>query len=327
MQRKKIELYRTRSFSEKLSATFDYLSENGRLLFKFLLYLILPVSIVQALGMNTFMEYSLKGAINEDVYSQTGELFSLIAGYSVFMLMACIGSLVCSSLVYGLMRLYNERAERLEGLTLGSFRPYLLRGMKRSFILGLVVTVLISVFVLVLVLLSVAAGSDSGIAAVLVLCFIALIVCLIPLSLSLPAYIVEDITVMQAMSKAFRLGFKTWGGIFAVILVMYIVVSVISGASAMPWYIMMIARSVFLVSDTADSAGFAASPVYTIIMYLLAVVQAFDMYVGYVFMYTGIGIQYGHAADKIDGMSVERDVDNFERLSDNNIDDSELFKY
>ena len=57
MQKAKIELYRTRSFSEKLSATFDYLSENGRLLLKFLLYLILPVCMVQALGMNTFMEY------------------------------------------------------------------------------------------------------------------------------------------------------------------------------------------------------------------------------------------------------------------------------
>ena len=325
MQKAKIELYRTRSFSEKLSATFDYLSENGRLLLKFLLYLILPVCMVQALGMNTFMEYTLKGAVGEDVYAGSGELFSLIAGYSVFMLMTCIGSLLCSSLSYGLMRLYNERDERLEGITLGSFRPYLLRGIKRSFILGLIVTVFVSLFIAVFILLSVAAGSDSGIAVFLVLCFIALVVCFIPLSLSLPAYIVEDITVMQALSKSLRLGFKTWGGIFAVVFVLYIVVSVISGMSAMPWYIMMIARSILIVSDTAEGAGIVTSSVYVIIMYLLAVVQAFGMYVGYILMYTGIGIQYGHAADKIDGMSVERDVDNFERFSDNNTDDSGLF--
>lgn len=130
---------------------------------------------------------------------------------------------------------------------------------------------------------------------------------------------------MQALSKSLRLGFKTWGGIFAVVFVLYIVVSVISGMSSMPWYIMMIARSVFIVSDTSEGAGIVTSSVYVIIMYLLAVVQAFGMYVGYILMYTGIGILYGHAADKIDGMSVERDVDNFERFSDNNTDDSGLF--
>ena len=30
---------------------------------------------------------------------------------------------------------------------------------------------------------------------------------------------------------------------------------------------------------------------------------------------------YGHAAEKVDGVSVERDVDNFEQMGDENEDD------
>lgn len=37
----KIELYVVRTFSQKLSATFEFLSENGKTLFKFLAYLLL----------------------------------------------------------------------------------------------------------------------------------------------------------------------------------------------------------------------------------------------------------------------------------------------
>jgi hypothetical protein len=33
-----------------------------------------------------------------------------------------------------------------------------------------------------------------------------------------------------------------------------------------------------------------------------------------------MAFQYGHAADKIDGITVERNIENFEHLGDNNVD-------
>lgn len=325
MQKPKIQLYVKRSFSEKLSATLDYLSENGKILFKFISYLLLPLCMVQALGINTFMEYTFKEAVGDEVYSDHERLFTMIAGYAVFMIAICIGSMLCSAVVYGLMRLYNERPERLAGVTIGSFRPLLMKELKRSFILGIMLILASGLVIAVIPLMGFIFGT-GGIISVLFLIYIVLVVCMIPLSLSYPIYLIEDISVFSAISKAFRLGFKTWGGIFAVVFVIGIIAYIIMGVSSMPWYIMLIARSVFLVSDVSDGAGFVASPAYSFIMYLFAVLQSFFMYVGYVFVYTGLGIQYGHAAEKIDGVSVEHDVDNFENLSDNNDDDRHLFE-
>lgn len=325
MQKQKIEIYRTRSFSEKLSATFDFVSENGKLILKFLLYLLLPVSMIQALGMNTFLDVFMRGAIDETIYSDTEELIVVAGGYALLLISICVGSMLCVSMVYGLMKLYNERNGRLAGLTFSEFRPVLMRGAWRAFKLGLL-------FILVFILaISIIVGTGylvfggAGALSFLLLFYVILLVLCLPLSLSMPAYIMENVKIEEALSKSVRMGFKTWGGIFAVAFVLGIVTNIISGVSTMPWYIMLIAKSVFTVSDMAEGSGFVASPVYSFVMYLMAVVQAFFMYVGASLMYIGIGVQYGHAADKIYGVSVKRDVDNFENLADTKEDDSDLF--
>lgn len=51
-----IELYRVRTFTEKLTDTFNFLRDNWRSLLKYFLYLMLPTSIVVALPFNHFFE-------------------------------------------------------------------------------------------------------------------------------------------------------------------------------------------------------------------------------------------------------------------------------
>lgn len=52
--RPKVELYRTRTFSEKISDTFAFIKDTWRPMMKYFVYLMLPVSIVLAFFMNNF---------------------------------------------------------------------------------------------------------------------------------------------------------------------------------------------------------------------------------------------------------------------------------
>lgn len=310
MQRTKIEIYVKRSFSEKMTATFDFLTENGKQLFRFLLYLLLPLSMVQALGTNMVMDSVLD--IMHESWTDGGWI-PMVSGYAVVVLAGLAGFVLCTSVVYGLMKVYNERPERLEGLTLRMFRPTLVRCAKRSLLLLLLLVGMGVVVIVALGALAALVVSRDGLLPFLILFYLLFLVCLMPLSLSLPAYLWEDTTLFGAISKAFRLGFKTWGGLFALVFVLGMVVYFIVIISYIPWYIMLGVKAVFVLSDETKDT-WATTPFYTLGWYLVSVVQAFFTYVASTLMYIGIGIQYGHAVEKIDGISVVNDVDNFENL-------------
>ena len=65
---------------------------------------------------------------------------------------------------------------------------------------------------------------------------------LVPLALLAPIYLFEDITLMEAFKKTFRLGFATWGGVFLVSLLMGIIANVLQGVTMMPWYIATVVK-------------------------------------------------------------------------------------
>ena len=63
-ERPLIKLYRTRTFSEKMSDTFDFVRENWRTMLKFLTYMMLPLALVQTFAMNNFMTgFRMKGSL------------------------------------------------------------------------------------------------------------------------------------------------------------------------------------------------------------------------------------------------------------------------
>ena len=54
-QKPKVAMYVKRSFGDKLNASFDFIKENWKILLKFTTYLLLPVSLIQALSLNGLM--------------------------------------------------------------------------------------------------------------------------------------------------------------------------------------------------------------------------------------------------------------------------------
>ena len=318
----KIELYRVRTFTEKLGDTFNFLRENWRTLLKYFIYMMLPVSIILALPFNHFFEgyFSLvstidKGGSFEDLGSW---LFLLSAVASIFGMI--FAALLLQSFIFAMIRVYDRRPSRLKDLFYTDFRDDLIFCMKRGAIMGLVglgFLVIIAILFIVLISPTYLVDFQFGAAMTVVgvaFLYIAMFVLMFPLYMVVPIYMLEDETgVFEAYKKGLRLGFATWGGIFAMMFVIGILSSVLQTFTMMPWYIMSLVKVFFTVSSDLDKPFFH-SFAYSFIQYLTCILMCLGYMLSMVFGYVGITIQYGHASEKIDGRGVSQRIEKFDEF-------------
>lgn len=309
-QKPKIAMYAKRSFGEKLNASFDFLKESWRLLLKFTTYLLLPLCLVQALSLNGLMGGALSVsamASSTAMVVDPSSLMGFVIYYGLYVILYMIGSIVLTSLVYGLIRTYNEREERLEGVTLGMLKPLLFRNIKRLFVMT-------GACVLVVVIVGIIGGVAFALSPLTLLLVIPFFVAFcVPLALLAPIYLLEDISFMEAFRKTFRLGFATWGGIFLISLLMGVVAYVLQIVTMMPWYIATVVKYFFAMSE-AGGSEVTVSAGYSFFLYLLAIIQTFGAYLAMIFTLVGLAYQYGHASEVVDSITVESDIDNFDKL-------------
>ncbi len=304
----RIPLYKKRSLGEKITATFEFLKENWRVWLSCVTYLLLPLCLFQALAQNiltsTFMNVSILENANDD-----SPFITMVLAYGVQTLFVITGSILLSSLIYAMLRYYRENDHRLTGVTLRDLKSLILHNIKRMLIVTLLGIALTIVVIAIIVLLI-----DHPILLLLIL--IAMIALLIPMMLILPVYVFEDdTTVFGAVSRGFTLGLNTWGGTFMVALVTGILAYILQIVTSIPWYIAFMVKTIFFVSDSSNT--FFDSGIYNFLLYLFGVLQAFGTYIASSFTVTGIAYQYGSAAEEQDAISVDADIQNFERMTDN----------
>ena len=317
IEKPRIELYRVRTFSEKISDTFDFIRESWRPLLKYFVYLMLPLSIVLAFFVNNFSSgymSALVGMSGSESF-ETSQMVTFILMMVGTGVVSCIVVVLLMALVYALIRIYQVREERLQGLTYADLRPELFRCASRAvrLLLGiLLVTILLCVLIGLLVFVF---SLIHPVAAAISLFFVyvASVVVIIPLSLVVPVYMLEDdLTLLEAFQKAWRLGFATWGGIFAVSFVLGLIGFALQMLTWMPWYVMQMAKSYFTLQG--EGGGFAGSAGYSLILYLAAIWMCLGYLLVTVLSTVGLTVQYGHASDKIDGMGVARKIEKFDEL-------------
>lgn len=308
MQQDKIELYVIRDFGEKFSDTFGFIRQNWRTLFRFMLYLILPLCLVQSAGMGSYLE-----SIGE-MADTGGEPSGLLTSMLAYMVPSMLGGLLFCSLCYGLMRVYEERGGDLSDLTMKEFFPLLRRNLIRLLFVGLVY--------LGLVLLAVAllAGGIFVSPWVGGLLGILLLLAMFPLLLWPSIYLLEDdATVLGALAKSYRLSVSTYGGLILFVMVLTTVCYLII---MLPMAIMGILAGVKM-TIAADSIGEPSGISVILIglgLYLWGIVSSFVSYAGCLPLYIGLAYQYGHAAEKVDHASVTGDIERFEEMAEQHED-------
>lgn len=322
LQTPKIEIYRTRTFTEKLSDTFNFLRENWRVLLKYVIYVMLPVSIVQAFFVNHFWNGYIEFLSAIEHIGSTGDfkIPAFLLNTSAFVVVSMVSYVVLMALIYALIRLYHAREERLENLSFEDVKPELFFCLKRGAVVTLV-GILLAVIVLLILgaVVGLAFLIDSGVGAILTILgviffYVALLALIPPMTIVVPIYLLEDeIGVFAAYSKAVRLGFATWGGIFAITIVIGLLTSVIQSVTMMPWYLLSMLKMVFTVAGDLEGSFFNTI-YFTILQYLTCILQCMGYFISAVITIVAVTMQYGHASDKIDGVGVAHKIDNFDEF-------------
>lgn len=306
MEKERIELFKRRSFGDKLNATFDFVRENWRPLFKYITYLLLPVSLVAAFGMqglSSFYFNAVLGSLSETAGEAfvESELFSMGIQFLLFIVAFGFMGILEGSIVYALMKLYSESPHGLEGITFADVKPLLKRNIGR---MVLMVTVFLFVYML-------AVGAMVGLAVLspvtLVITIPALIVSILPLSLWTPAYLLEDLSLWSSLAKALRLGFATWGGILGITIVIGILVNIASTVVQLPFFIVAIVKGFLFTSDDGGPTVWI-----DFLSYLSSILMLYGSMLMSSLSLIALAYQYGHACDKVDGVSIDFDIEHFD---------------
>lgn len=312
-QRPRVDLYARRTFSENLSATFDFVSENFRTLFRFLTAFILPLCAVGGLCYMTAFVQAIK--MEAMGGSELGMLGSLGTNYLLTILVSFLASVVLAGVVYTLMQQYWARPDRLKGLTYADIKPTVWQNIGKMVNLYFLIAAFgIGLFVVFFIIAGLASTVSTSLMVVALLVVIAMAVAVVPLFLSGPACILGGQTVTGAFKQAMRYGYRVLLGLIGLVIILYLICSLVSTALSMPFYILAIIQVIAGVDQWTSSMEFTSSFWFTLINYLSAILALYGMCVGYALLHVGLAFYYGHAAEKVDGVSMTKTVDEFENL-------------
>lgn len=309
MYKKIIPLYKERAFGEKISATFDFLTGHLKLWLKCCLYLFLPLSLVQALALNgmfgSVMDLGMMETGDTAVDGYTG-IIKFVLSYFGYIFFMFVGGLLMSAFIYAMISHYRDNDNSLEGVTLRDMAQQIKSNFWRGLRVGLL---LAGLFVVWCVLIGV-----TAITVVLpILLVVGLIAVCVPISLAMPVCMFEgDNTAWGTIKRAFRLGWSTWGGTFLLMLVIGLIANILQGICSAPWYIVWMVKTIFEVDGS--HAEITQAGWFGFLYYLFAVIQAFGTYLAMSLTVTALAYQYGSAAEKMDAVSVDEDIDKFENL-------------
>lgn len=299
--------YAKRSLGDTLNYSVDFVKNNLKCLLKFMALLILPWNVIQAILM-----WMLSGALidfaaiadSTDVFAIAGLLgvkhLLLYGG----MMLVSVGAGTCLiALFFSLLKLNYEREGGLTGLRFQELKPLYVSNVFKGLrlfafhiLLGLVIALLM--------------GLLAGISPWVVLAFIPfLFIFMLPLALLMPAYMLEKQSFFKTLASSYRMGFITWGGVFAVLLVMAIIAGLIQLAASAPWYIVTMVEYVFSLSENAATES--ASVGFNILSGFMALFLFFGQAIGLLFIYSGMGYQFGHASVKSQEIKVTDQIDSF----------------
>jgi len=306
----KIKFYTTRTLSQKLTVTFEFLRENWRPLLVFSFYLILPVCLFQAFSMNAYLRLAFSAGVESASGNLNDPIFSFIWTFGMLVILLFIGNSVLYALVYSLMTEYEQRDSRLMNIKLTDFKTSLIRHIGKILRVNLFIGGIATILCAIVVLLAVSMTETLFLTIpVLAIGGVAVIA---PISLFTPVYLFEDIPFFEALRKSFRYGFSAWGEIFVIVLVLGLMSNIISSVTMMPWYLVLVFGEIFSLAEP-DSA-INASLWYQFITYLLGIVQSYGMYVSYILGAVGIAFQYFHIREKKEGISFSTSIQNFDSL-------------
>lgn len=314
-KQRRINLYASRSIGETLSATFDFVTQNFVTLIKFLAAFLLPVSALMGLSYQSMFS---SFANIENLNDETEQILSVVMSYLPVLVLCLIGALLTVAVTYTLMQKYLQRDNLLKGLTLSEIKPLLKHNLWRVLKMLLLLTLIGMVAFVVLVLVATMIMSiGSKFEAFLFLLYMAMLAIALPLGLALPLCVFEpELGLFSCVKKALRLGFKTWGTLFVVMLVITMLVQIVSFILMIPFLFTTMTTMFFEIdSSQYASLAYTSSAWFSVLTFASSLLFCFGLLLMSALSFVAFAFCYGRAADKVEGVSVKNAVQNFDSTS------------
>lgn len=311
-KQRRIPLYASRSIGETLSATFDFVAQNFVPLIKFLSAFLLPVSALMGLSYQSLLS---SFAHIEDYDDETELILSAVTSYIPVFVLCLIGALLTVAVTYTLMQKYQQRDNLLKGITLNEIKPLLKHNFWRLLKMLLLLTLIGMVAFVALVLVAAMIMAIGGKFEVfLFLLYVAILAIALPLGLVLPMCVFEpELSLFSCVKKAVRLGFKTWGTLFVVMLVITMLVQIVSVILIIPFMFTTVASMFFEIdSSQYASLAYTSSAWFSVLTFASSLLFCFGLLLMSALSFVAFAFCYGRAADKVEGVSVKNAVQNFD---------------
>lgn len=289
-------LYQQRSFSDKFNVAFEWVRQNYKSYLKYVTIFLLPVSLFQAFGVNSMLMLSVND-IQGNADSVDGGMMLSLGAYYLF---SMIGGLLSAALSMSLIERTLIKGGSIQGMTAGEVWQGIKTKLGRLLLGGIVLGILFSIFMVIVAVLAYASLYT------LILTIPAMVYLAFAITPFLPIYLFTDEPLFEAVGHGLRLGTKCWGGFAGTLMVMSILMQIVGTFGASPVMIVMAVQAIF-----GQTATGLAGTVMDFVGYLTSVGYCYVIYVLQILMMLILCIQYGHASDKIDGSSIDEEVETF----------------
>ena len=238
--------------------------------------------------------------------------------YVPVFVLCLIGALLTVAVTYTLMQKYQQRDNLLKGITLNEIKPLLKHNFWRLLKMLLLLTLIGMVAFVALVLVATMIMAIGGkFEAFLLLLYMAMLAIALPLGLVLPMCVFEpELGLFSCVKKALRLGFKTWGTLFVVMLVITMLVQIVSLILIIPFMFTTVASMFFEIDPTQyASLAYTSSAWFSVLTFASSLLFCFGLLLMSALSFVAFAFCYGRAADKMEGVSVKNAVQNFDCTS------------
>lgn len=297
-----MNLFKQRTYSQKFNVAFEWLRRYWRPMLKFVTFFLLPVCLVQPLGLLHILD-TISAAVDlgtESLYDSIhmGDMVLL----SVSLLLSILGGILTLALFYSMMKVTLIDGRDLNAFSISDMWSALRARLGRAVILFMLVVMgmvlglgWIYSFIRVF-------SEDLGLLLSLLSLF-PLVILMLPVA---PQYMLTNEGLFSSIRKGCRIGWYCWWGVFSTAAVMLIMANALSGFANIPLQLFLGIKMAML----GQLAG-TGELVLSFFTFLGLVVSAYVGYLSQLLIVVILTVQYGHATDKLDGLTLENEIDKF----------------
>lgn len=272
-----------RSLTDNVNMVFDFVGENWRLWLKLMAYFFLPFSVI--LG-STFASLLVE---SEPTMSD--------AAYVLSSILFIAGCAVVTALQITLVKWYENHNCTLDGCNMAALRHIMPRTVLEC--LGII---LLGTPVIILAFSSI----------IIPIVGFVIIFAVLPIFLVCPIKFLEpQNSFVGVVKQAFSIGYKKWGKLIAITLIMGLVTMLINNAITFPLGIYITLDSVLELSKS-DSVIW--SFIDDVFVYVICVAECFMIFVEMALFVLAMTYHYGSVATEVEDTGLESDIDNFAQL-------------